>query len=103
MKKYVWIFVVSISVFLVCTYYVTQRVDTVEERVVVPHEALQPHATPHPGAESPKPSPVKPAPQTTSLVGIIQALSGLIAAITGLLGAIKSFRRDPAVSSTAKQ
>ncbi len=105
MKKYVWIFAISIAVFLGCTYYVSHRVESVSENAAVAPR-IEPSAPedrlrevplhPAPGAK-PKPAPqttTKPAAQNTSIVAIIQALSGLIAAITGLFGVIKSFRRQ---------
>jgi hypothetical protein len=107
MKRYVWAFAVSITVFLVCTYYVARRVEAVEDRVVAPvHEAAPIEAHPHEvlplpapqaGSKAPPRITVRPAAQTTSVVAIIQAISGLIAALTGLLGVIKSFRRERAV------
>jgi hypothetical protein len=109
MKKYVWIFAISIVVFLLCTYYVGRRVESISETAVVTPRA-EPRAPedrmrevplrPAPGV-IPKPAPqpgAKAAGQNISIVAVMQALSGLIAAITGLLGVIKSFRRDRAAS-----
>jgi hypothetical protein len=105
MKKYVWAFVVSICVFLVCTYFVSWRVESTGEGTAVPPQVehrsaedrlrgLPSHSAPAVRPKSAPPITTNSAAQPASIVAIIQAISGLIAAITGLLGVIKGFRRN---------
>ena len=104
-KKYIWIFAVSIVVFLACTYVVTRKVEVSSNPEIVlsekSHRPLgeRPPGRPQPEVERrPAPNSSPPAATSTasSAVAIIQALSGLIAAISGLLGAIAAFRRKTA-------
>ncbi|MGB6310135.1 MAG: hypothetical protein WBF89_20320 [Steroidobacteraceae bacterium] len=108
-KKFVWIFIVSIAVFLACTYFVTRKVEVTasspqsieqpkqehDRAVHRPPELPKSIARPESGggARPATPSPPSAGTGGTSAVAVIQALSGLIAAISGLLAAINSFRR----------
>jgi hypothetical protein len=97
-KKFVWVFIVSILIFLGCTYFVTREVEggPPNQSAVVGgahrHEAVRPGGIPRAGTPNRSPT-ASGSSGGTSAVTVIQALSGLIAALSGLLAAINAFRR----------